>query len=148
MRRLTCLVLLVLVLGVPLYGQSETDILPSLRTEINYLESCLIAIGNELNQMQLYSEQLLTRNETEQRLLKKRIEYLEQEYNRIELDKAKLEKDLILLDASEGTLTSLVSNYDEEIKILEGQARLWKIVGIGGAVIVIILGTIVVIQAI
>ena len=137
MKRLTCLVLLVLVLGVPLYGQSETDILPSLRTEISYLESCLIAIGNELNQMQLYSEQLLTRNETEQRLLKKRIEYLEQEYNRIELDKAKLEKDLILLDASEGTLTSLVKNYDEEIEILEGQVGLWRMVAIGSGVVVV-----------
>ena len=151
MRHLICSILLVATLTTPsssVFAESAMDIIESLKTEINFMERSLTAIKNESNQMKLYLQKVLANSETESALLKNRIVYLEAEYERVKGLKKKLEEDLNLLSASDDSLTNLKENYERGEKILEGQVRLWKIIGIGGVVIIIVLGTIVVIQAI
>lgn len=151
MRHLICSILLVATLTTPsssVFAESAMDIIESLKTEINFMERSLTAIKNESNQMKLYLQKVLANSEVESVLLKNRIDYLEAEYERVKGLKKKLKEDLNLLSASDDSLTNLKKNYEKGEKILEAQVRLWKIIGIGGAVIIIVLGTIVVIQAI
>ena len=137
MKLLMCLILLGLVLMFPIYSENSTELLTSLKQEINFLERCLIAIGNELNQMQLLSQQLLQQNELEQQALKSRIDYLEKEFERVKSDKAKLEKDYKVLSESEGLPMSLQQTYKETVETLQGQIRLWRIIAIGEAAVLV-----------
>ena len=137
MKLLMCLILWGLVLMFPVYSENSTELLTSLKQEINFLERCLIAIGNELNQMQLMSQQLLQQNELEQQALKSRIDYLEKEYERVKSDKARLEKDYKVLSESEGLPMSLQQTYKETVETLQGQIRLWRIIAVSEAAVLV-----------
>ncbi len=137
MKRLMCLILLVATLSSPVFAQSAMDIIESLKTEINFMERSLTAIRNESNQMRLYLKKVLANSETESKLLKNRIAYLEAESERVQGLKEKLEEDLNLLSASDDSLTNLKANYERSEEILEGQIRLWRGVAVGSAVAVV-----------
>ena len=140
MRHLICSILLVATLTTPsssVFAESAMDIIESLKTEINFMERSLTAIKNESNQMKLYLQKVLANSEVESLLLKNRIDYLEAEYERVKGLKKKLEEDLNLLSASDGSLANLKKNYERGEKILEGQVRTWRAVAIVSVVILI-----------
>ena len=148
MKYLTCLVLSALVLVSPVYSESTANLLSSLRDEISYLEQCLIAIGNELNQMQLYSEELLQMHTQKQLSLNERINYLETEYEQVLLAKEKLETDFKVLSESEGVPTALKLKYDETVTAAEAQIRLWRIIAVIEATALAIIAGVLVYQAV
>ena len=115
MRKLIYLVLLVCILS-PIYGQQETELpvlLVSLRSEIGFLQSCLVSINDELNQTKLFMKSLLLKNEAEQTILQIRIEYLETESSRLDAEKNKLEVDYKELNESGDLSTKLRQAFND-----------------------------------
>ncbi len=142
------LFLMVVTLSSSVSAESALDLSNELKSEIGVLEGSLLAIDSVLTQMQATQQMLLKKNEAEQIVLQKRIDYLENKKSELEADRISLEKQLSLLDASEGSLTDLINNYERGEKILEGQIRLWRGIAIGGGVAVVAIVTYIIIKGV
>ena len=107
------------------------------KAEIDCLERCLKNIGNELTQTKQALKDSLEKNEAERIDSQNRIIYLEREYNRVSEDKTLLEKDYKALQDSDNIPKILKTEFESYDKLATNQIRLWKIIAIGEAVIII-----------
>ena len=141
MKRLMCLICLVLILPGLSYAQSETGLKANMLTEIVFVRRILQSVNEELLKTKNFLNESLKKNSEDSKSTKAEIESLESEKLVIEKRLSLLERDYKLLSDSKDSWARLNENYDDEIKILEGQVRTWRAVGvvsiailIGGAV--------------
>ena len=135
MKRLACLVFLVLIL-LPIYGQQEIkleDLLMQLRQEINFTESCLIVINEQLMNTktalgEAENERMLMQQNYEnmQKALNDRIEALEMESLRISKEKKLLQQEYERLKESEGLPQELRKAFDNYSKKAETAIKAWR----------------------
>ena len=141
MKRLMCLVLLVLILGLNVWSESTTTSLKELRQEINFLQNVMLEIGNELNLIELNSRRHLKLKEEELVELKNsydgRINYLKKQWERVEEERKELQKEYDQLKDSEGLPEILKSKHKEIAEDLQGQIKAWRGIAIGSAVAVV-----------
>ena len=141
MKRLMCLVLLVLILGLNVWSESTTTSLKELRQEINFLQNVMLEIGNELSLIELNSRRHLKLKEEELTELRNsyngRITYLKKRWERVEEERKELQKECDRLKDSEGLPEILKSKHEEIAEDLQGQIKAWRGIAIGSAVAVV-----------
>ena len=137
MKRLMCLVLLVLILPGLLFGQNERSLKESMLIELNFLRKTFISISQELEKTEIAFQESLKANSEDSKRLKEEIKSLKAEKQQVERRLSKLEQDYKLLNDSKDSWAKLNKNYDTEIEILEGQVRLWQIIGIAGGAVAV-----------
>jgi len=141
MKRLMCLVLLVLILGLNVWSESTASSLKELKQEIDFLQNVMLEIGNELNLIELNSRRHLRLKKEELVELKNsydgRINYLKKQWERVEEERKELQKEYDQLKDSEGLPEILKSKHEEIAEDLQGQINAWRVMGIGSAVAVV-----------
>ncbi len=141
MKRLMCLVLLVLILGLNVWSESTTTSLKELRQEINFLQNVMLEIGNELSLIELNSRRHLKLKEEELTELRNsyngRITYLKKRWGRVEEERKELQKEYDQLKDSEGLPEILKSKHKEIAEDLHVQIKAWRGIAIGSAVAVV-----------
>ena len=137
MRSLICSVLLVFILSATGMSESTQRLSSELKSEIDVLDGSLLAIDYVLKQMELTQQMLLKKNEAEQAVTQKRIDYLENKQAELEADKEALETQLSLLDDSEGLPTVLKTLHETIAKGLQSEINLWRGVAIGSGVVTV-----------
>ncbi len=148
MRRLIFLVLLVLVLSVPLFGQNESEIKQGMRKEMLFLKQTLNSILMESEKTETAFSEILMLNAERESELNEKLKSLRLEKKQVEERLTKLEADYNLLNDSKDSWTSLNEGYDLEIEILEGQVRLWRGIAIGSGVAVVAVVTYIIIKGV
>ena len=141
--KVICLVLLVFLVA-PLYGIEPTELtslLTQLRSEIGFLQNALSTIETELMNLRALLQKakgeygvMEQKYESFKSMLEGRLQSLAEEKSLLSEEKARLEKDYLVLKESEGSPLRLKNEFTNYRKSAESTIKFWRVVGIVGAI--------------